>query len=193
MNQILHWLSAGDLRSDGLSNEIVKIVIQQPYLIADLIDGLDHPEAIIRGHTADALEKIGRSHPELLLIYLPKLLSSSQQDSVAMVKMHLAMIFGHLAIYVEQVEELVSALLKLLQDESVFAASWAITSLCILGRKYPDQRDLILRQIMALQRHDSVAIRSKVKKAIHLLTNENAPFPKGWIKSERLSSLGGKR
>ncbi len=191
MSRILDWLSMGDLRSDGLSDEVVKIVIQRPDLITDLIEGLDHSEDVIRGHTADALEKVGRSRPELLLRYLPNLISCSEQDSLAMVKMHLAMLFGHLAIFEEQVEELVSALLKLLHDESVFAASWAITSLCIIGRKYPGQRDLILQQIVALRWLDSAAIRSKVRKAIHLLTDENVPFPKGWIKSEHLSSWVG--
>jgi hypothetical protein len=98
MNQILEWLSDGDLRSDSLANEIAGIVIQQPQLFSDLIEGLDHPDGAVRGHTADALEKIGRAHPELLLPHLPRLISISRQDPVAMVRMHLAMIFGHLAI-----------------------------------------------------------------------------------------------
>ncbi len=188
-NPLLDWLSYGDLRSDGLSNQIVQIVLQQPQVIVDLVAGLDHSEAAVRGHTADALEKIGRSHPELLLPYLSKLLTSSRQDPVAMVKMHLAMIFGHLAIYSERVTELLTALLGLLQDESVFAASWAIASLCILGRKYPVHQEQILQQIVPLQRHRSAAIRSRVKKAIHLLTNDKAAFPPGWVKSEHLRSL----
>lgn len=193
MNQFLHWLSAGDLRGDGLANEVIEIVLQQPDLIADLMEGLDHPDPAVRGHTADALEKVGRSRPELLLPYLPRLITAGRQDPVAMVKMHLAMIFGHLAMYEEQVEELVSSLLLLLDDESVFAASWAITSLCIIGRMYPAEQDRILQQIARLAQHDSVAIRTRVRKAITLLTDESAAFPPGWIKSEHLAPLAGNR
>jgi HEAT repeat protein len=189
MNKIVEWLSAGDLRSDGLSDEIVGIVLQQPQLLPDLIEGLDHPDGAVRGHAADALEKFGRTHPHALLAYLPRLISLSRRDPVAMVRMHLAMIFGHMAVYADREDELVSALLEMLQDRSVFAVSWAITSLCIFGRIYPNQRDEILQSIAALSDNRSVAIRSKVKKAIRLLTDVSASFPKGWVKSEQVGSL----
>lgn len=188
MNQILQWLDEGDLRSDGLSNEVVAIVLQQPDLMADLIEGLDHQDDVVRGHTADALEKIGRSHPELLEGYTPKLLACMQTDPVAMVRMHLAMIFGHLAMYEARADDFIAALLTVLEDESVFAASWAIVSLCILGRMYPGRRDEILQQIVALQGHESVAIRSRVRKAVRVLSDEEAAFPQGWIKSERIGA-----
>jgi len=99
------------------------------------------------------------------------------------------MTFGHLAMVDEQAEELVSALLVLLDDKSVFTASWAIASLCIFGRRFLNQRDLILERIASLQNHNSIAIRSRVNKAIRILTDDNAPFPKGWVKSQHLESL----
>jgi HEAT repeat protein len=189
MSQIVEWLSAGDLRSDGLSDEIVGIVLQQPQLLPDLLEGLDHPDGAVRGHAADALEKVTRLHPELLLPSLPRLISLSRRDPVEMVRMHLAMIFGHLAIYEDRVDELVPALLELLQDESAFAVSWAITSLCIFGRLYPNQCPHILQSIAALSGHASAAVRSKVNKALHLLSDETASFPRGWVKSELIASL----
>jgi HEAT repeat protein len=191
MNQLLTWLAEGDLRSDGLSDEVVNIVLQQPNLITELIEGLEHDDDSVRGHTADALEKIGRIYPDILLPYLPRLLISSKQDPVAMVRMHMAMIFGHVVMYKEHVNELVLTLLDLLQDKSVFTASWAITSLCIFGRKYPNRRELFLQKIVVLQSHQSVAIRSKVRKAVELLSNENINFPKGWIKSKHINSIKG--
>jgi len=48
MNQLLKWLSEGNLRSDGLANQVVNVVIQQPDLIAELVEGLDHPDDPIR-------------------------------------------------------------------------------------------------------------------------------------------------
>jgi len=180
----MQWLSGGDLRSDGLSNEVVNAVLQQPHLLADLLEGLKNQDDIIRGHTADALEKIARSRPDLLVEHLQDLILPARSDHVPMVKMHLAMIFGHLSMYEEHADELASMLLALLVDESVFTVSWAIASLCIFAKRYPSKNDQILEQIARLKLHNSIAIRSRVTKAVELLTKEDASFPQGWMKTK---------
>ncbi|HSF80687.1 MAG TPA: hypothetical protein VLA49_05615, partial [Anaerolineales bacterium] len=86
-------------------------------------------------------------------------------------------------IYKEHADDLVSTLFALLADASVFTVSWVIVSLCILARKYPEKNDQILNRIAPLKRHDSIAIRSKAGKAIKLLTQADAQFPQGWLKS----------
>lgn len=189
MNQILEWLSGGDLRSDGLANEAAEAVLQNPNLFDDLYEGLFSPDDVIRGRTADALEKVGRQRPDLLIPHLEDMAEISSTDQVPMVKMHLAMIFGHLAFYEGQIDVLRSALLNLLEDESVFARSWAISSLCIIARVYPAECDRIINHIALLREDSSAAIRSRVRKALNLLTNEDARFPKGWIKSEQLRAV----
>lgn len=189
MNQILEWLAGGDLRSDGLANEAAEAVLQTPSLFDDLYEGLSSPNDVIRGRTADALEKIGRKRPDLLVPHLEELADISVTDQVPMVKMHLAMIFGHLALYEEHIDGLCSALFDLLEDESVFARSWTIVSLCIIARVYPVECDRIINRIAPLRRDDSAAIRSRVEDALNLLTNEDAQFPKGWIKSEQMKSV----
>jgi HEAT repeat protein len=190
MNQILEWLSGGDLRSDGLSNEVAEFVLEHPELLEELAEGLNEPDDVIRGRTADALEKIARSRPDLVVEYLPKLVDISKTDQVPMVKMHIAMLLGHLAMYEDRTDQITSTLLRMLDDESVFAMSWAIASLCIVGRKYPLERDQIVIRIARLEGHHSAAIRTRVRKALYLLTNEDAPFPKGWIKSDHLGAIG---
>jgi HEAT repeat protein len=189
MGQILEWLSGGDLRSNGMSNEAADFVLKNPELFDELFEGLSVSDDVVRGRTADALEKIARARPDLLIDRLPKLIQVAEQDHVAMVKMHLAMIFGHLAMYEERLRELVSILLDLLGDESVFARSWAVVSLCIIGKKYPEECHQILERIEPILEDQSIAMRTKARKAVDLLTNKNAPFPKGWIKSEHLQGL----
>jgi HEAT repeat protein len=202
MNQILEWLSGGDLRSDGLADEVAAAVLKSPDLFDDLYAGLSESDDVIRGRTADALEKISRQRPDLIAAHLPEVIDRqrpdliaahlpevidlSKSDQVPMVKMHLAMIFGHLALYEEHIDTLRSALFDLLDDESVFAKSWAIVSLCIIGRMYPQKIDRIVNRISQLQEDNSVAIRSRARKALNILTNPSASFPKGWIKSDRL-------
>jgi HEAT repeat protein len=189
MNQILEWLSGGDLRSDGLADEVAAAVLKSPDLFDDLFAGLSESDDVIRGRTADALEKISRQRPDLIAVHLPEVIDLSRSDQVPMVKMHLAMIFGHLALYEELIDILQSALFDLLEAESVFAKSWAIVSLCIIGRMYPQKSTRIVNRISQLQGDKSVAIRSRAGKALNILTNPSASFPKGWIKSDRLKTL----
>ena len=191
MNQILDWLSGGDLRSDGLANEAAEAVLKNTQLFNDLYAGLSMPDDVVRGRTADALEKVARQRPELLVTHLPELEDISNKDRVPMVKMHLAMIFGHLAFYEEHVDILRSALFVLLDDQSVFAKSWAIVSLCIIARLYPADCDSIIKRIAPLSTDSSAALRSRARNALNLLTNEDSPFPKGWIKSEHLREVDG--
>jgi hypothetical protein len=189
MNPISDWLSGEDLRSDGMANEVADVVLKNPALFDEVMMGLDETNDVIRGRTADALEKIARVKPDLLVEHLPKLLQVAEEDTIPMVKMHLAMIMGYLAIYQEHVESLTECLFNLLEDESVFTRSWAIVSLCIFARKYLHLQPQIIDSIAAYRQDNSIAIRTRVRKALDLLINDGAPFPKGWIKSEHLKGL----
>lgn len=189
MNQILQWLAGDDLRSDGMADEAADFVLQHPELIEDLVEGLDAADDVMRGRTADALEKVARARPDLVLPILPILVELARTDRVAMVKMHLAMILGHLALYPQALDEIAPALYELLEDESVFSASWAITSLCIVARQDPNTREEILLRVTRLEGHSSTALRTRVRKALKVLTSDDAPFPKGWIKSQHLQEI----
>jgi uncharacterized membrane protein YheB (UPF0754 family) len=126
--------------------------------------------------------------------YLPVLIQTIEEDNVPMVRWHIAMILGYLTIFQDQVDEITDVLIDLLSDQSVFTQSWAIVSLCIVARQYPAKVDQIVDAVAPLKGSASVAIRSKVRNALPILTNEQVPFPKGWIKSEHLYSLiGGAR
>ena len=191
MNQLLEWLKSGDLTSDGASNEVVRFVKADLNLLDDLVEGLKVDDGVVRGHTADALEKMARSYPERVKKYLPVLIQTAEEDNVPMVRWHIAMILGYLSIFQDQVDKITDALLDLLSDQSVFTQSWAIVSLCIVARQYPAKVGQIVDAVAPLKASTSVAIRSKVRNALPILTNEQVPFPKGWIKSEHLYSLIG--
>lgn len=189
MSQITDWLAGGDLRSDGLADEAVDFVLKNPELFDELWIGLKDSDDLILGRTADALEKVARKRPDLLVGHADELIRIAEHDRVPMVRWHLAMIFGHFAFFEKLLGSITPLLLSLLDDESAFVKSWSIVSLCIIGRKYPNLNKQITKQISQLQNDDSVAIRSKVSKALTILTDDTAPFPKGWIKSAHLKDL----
>jgi len=189
MNQVLTWLSGGDLRSDGMANEVADFILENPAAFEDLYAGLSETDDVVRGRTADAIEKVSRNRPDLLVDHLAEIDSLAREEKVPLVKMHLAMIFGHLAVYPQLTEQLIPPLSSLLDDKSVFTRSWAIVSLSIIARKYPEECQGVIDCLVPLQRDESIAIRSRVNKAINLLPDPSAEFPKGWIKSEHLQGI----
>jgi len=53
-------LAVGDLRSDGLASEVAGLVLARPELLADLVSLLGDVHPAMRGHAADALERVSR-------------------------------------------------------------------------------------------------------------------------------------
>lgn len=100
-----------------------------------------------------------------------------------MVRWHLAMIFGNTAFTVGDIEPIVSALQRLLKDESVFVRSWAISSLCLIGRRDKRRRRKIIDATRALQHDKSIAIRVRAAKALRALQNESEALSAGWSKA----------
>ena len=186
MNELLELLTGGDLRSDGRANEVADEVIKNPHLFDKLVKGLSESDDLVRARTAHALERISRSNPEMLSAHLPQLIELTKKDKVPMVKWHIAMIFGNLALFEEKINSMILTLFDLLEDQSVFVRSWAIVSLSVIGRKYPSMRGEIISRIRALQNDGSIAIRTKVAKALNVLENEDLPMPAGWLKSKLL-------
>jgi hypothetical protein len=186
MNELLLMLSGGDLRSDGPSDLVAEIVLANPGLLPDLMEGPKASDEVIRGRAADCLEKVSRSKPEIFRPYVDQLLIAARGEYLPMARWHYAMIFGNLAVFEDQIEKLVGALDELLGDESVFVKSWTISSLTIFARLYPLYNPDITASIQVYQDDESIAIRTRVRKSIECLLNSSRPLPKGWVKSETL-------
>ncbi len=184
MNDLLLLLAGGDLRSDGQANDVADFVIDNPSRLNDLLEGLQDTNAVIRGRTAHAIERISRTHPEWLIDHLHKFIALTYEDQLPFVKWHLAMTLGNLAVLNKETKAIVNTLLDLVDDSAVFVKSWAITCLVIIGRRYPDYRQEIIERINGYRNDPSIAVRSKVAKAVHFLLNEDVTLPAGWIKSK---------
>jgi HEAT repeat protein len=189
MNKTLQMLSGGNLQSDGRANEVADKVIGHPHLFNQLVEGLSEADDVIRARTAHALERISRTHPEMLLGLLPQFVDMAVNDPVPMVKWHLAMIFGNLPLPAEKVDVVISTLFRMLDDTSVFVKSWSIVSLTILGQEHGTARKKIAEKIRLLQSDPSVSIRSKVVKSLKVLENDSEPIPAGWVKAGAVSAL----
>jgi hypothetical protein len=190
MSTLASWLSEGDIRSDGFANKAAEFILENPQFASDLSAALDHSDTVVRAHATDALEKVARVRPDLLLPFFDRIRDAAGQEQPPAVRLHLGMIYGHLAVHPELRPQLLDALLQLLDHPGAFSRSWAVTSLCILGRLEPGLRPGILARIGALRNDESIAVRTRVRKAIPLLTDSSSRFPTGWVKCERLRFLG---
>ena len=189
MNQLLEWLKGGTLRSDGFAPHAADLVIKQPQLLAELLEGLDEPDDVVRARTADALERIARVNPEPFSDHLPRLIAIARSDPIPMVRWHMAMLLGDLIIFESAVDEIQRTLDQLLGDNSPFVRSWAISSLTILGRKYLSKREGIINRVVALHQDSSIAVRHRARKATILLMNDRLQIPLSWVKSTLLMNL----
>ena len=176
------WLAESTLNTDGRAEEVVAVVLEHPQAFPEALDCLKSANPVVRGHAADALEKIGREKPELFLPHLDLLAATASRDPVAMVQWHLAMLFGHLAVYPETLPPSLEALRGLIKAKALFTQSWAATSLAVIGCLYPEHQQEAIDQIVPLRTAPSAALRKRADTALAVLTGVQ-PFPKGWVKS----------
>lgn len=191
MTQMEDWLAEGDLRSDGASADVADLVRGQLGLLPDLLAALESPDSVVRGRAADALEKVARHEIDAVIPYVDRLINCCLEDSLPMVRWHMAMLLGYLAVEAGPRPRIRDALLGLLDDESVFVASWAITSLSLMAYLDPGTTDDTVEAISRLQGSASLALRTRARKALAALTDPGAKLPADWIKSERVRELIG--
>ncbi len=137
-NDIEKWLAEGDLTNDGRANDVVDLVAENPDTFEDVFECLRSENPIVRGHAADAVEKIGRVSPEFFLPHVDEIITLLEEDHVPMLQWHLAMLLGHLAVFPQYPTLFVPVLIDLLDEDQLFTQSWAVTSLAIIARVAPE-------------------------------------------------------
>lgn len=184
MNALLAMLKGGTLASDGRASEVGDLVIEDNKQMSLLIDALQDQDDVVRARAAHAVERVSLQLPGLVLNHYSLLKMLAYGDPVPMVKWHIAMVLGnisHIARLADSSSEILLHLLKS-DGEGVFVKSWSIVSLTIIGKKYPLKRERILGELKKFECDERAAVRSKVTKAIAVLTDETKDLPKGWSK-----------
>ena len=176
-------LAIGDLRSDGLSREAAALVLQNPHLIPELVDVLLTGSPAARGHAAEAIERVSRSRQQLVSPYMVEILPLAAQDGVAMVRWHIGMLLTNQVVSALAAKTVVPVLIGQLSDRSAFVRSWAISGLCIIARRYPGMKRLVLRQLRSMDRDPMISVRHRAQTAIRVLLDDSAPIPATWAKA----------
>ena len=180
-NLILDKLKGGSLTSDGQADEVADEVLQQPDRFPLLMEGLSASDDVVRGRAAHALEKMGRIHSNWFSPHFWQIMQQAVDDPLPMVRWHLVMLLTDLAEDSDH-NQMIDVLLICLEDDRAFVLSWAISGLCILGRRYPQRAAEILQALRPLRNVSGTAIRSRAAKAVDRLENPMLTIPKGWEK-----------
>lgn len=114
---VLSFLGGGDLRSIGGSDEVAMKVLTKPELFGALFDGMTHGDPVIRARSADAVEKITRTRPDLLEPFKKRLLTEIASIPQQEVRWHVAQMIPRLALSPRERDMAVKLLLGWVDSE----------------------------------------------------------------------------
>ncbi len=170
MKKIFEELGYGDRRSIGKSNEIVRVVLDKPILIGDLIDGMTSENPVLRMRCADAAEKVSAVRPELLQPFLNTLIEKISSIDQQEVRWHFAQIIPRLSLTAAERNRVVKILLGYLDDPSRIVQTFSYQALADLSEKDEVLREEFLPLLQAAQNSPVPSIRARGKKILSKLT-----------------------
>lgn len=166
MNKIARKLEAGDLRSKGKSEEVVKEVLRNPKLFPLLIEAIELNHAGVRMRASDAIEKITIERPELLKPYKSRLLAVLEKAEQQELRWHLAQIIPRLPLTSKQKEKVFNTLQIYLKDKSSIVKTFALQAMTDIARQDNKFRSKALAQIRLALKNGTPAMQSRARKLI---------------------------
>lgn len=163
---ILDKLRGGDRRSIGRSNEVVTIVRRQPMLFPDLIEGLRHPDELVRMRAADVVGKLTVKNPEWLRpfrVQLIKLAAGAEQPEL---RWHLAQVLPRLELSRRDCMIVTAVFRRYLRDRSRIVKTFAMQGLADLTKQDPSLTNSIRPILSSLTKTGSAAMKSRGRKLL---------------------------
>ncbi len=173
----LVMLSGGNPRSLAGVEDVLVTLRVDPSRLGELIDCCSAVDPIARMRAADALEKVARERPELLVPFVDRLdreLSASTQPSI---QWHLAQLWGEVPLTPGQHERAARWLIRTLDEaEDWIVLTCAMSALAALAAGDPSLAPALRER---LQRHSGSRRPSVAKRASRLLAALDGPVQPG--------------
>jgi HEAT repeat protein len=168
---LLEELAGGDRRSIGRVPLVVRRARRNPALASELVRGLRHDDPLVRMRAADALEKISRDQPAILVPFKTVLLSVAAESAEQEVQWHAAQMLPRLPLTRKDTERAVSILHGYLADRSAIVNVCALQALADLASR---DRSLVPMAVVAMEaacRTGTPAMRARGKKLLSIFKN----------------------
>lgn len=144
-------LRGSDPRSLAGVTRVIDEVLHERAELREVVDALEHDDAIVRMRAADALEKLTREDPELLEPFREALLRLARTTPQASLRWHLAQMVPRLALATAERRAMVTVFRGYLDDPSAIvrsSAMQAITEFAIVDRTLRRSVLALLRKIV---------------------------------------------
>jgi len=169
MDDLLRMLKGGDPRSIGRVDEVVAYVLETTAAFNRLFVRLTDADPVVRMRSADAIEKITSSRPELLQPYKMNLLDEIAMIDQQEVRWHVAQMIPRLVLNPDEREQAVAILFEYLSDDSKIVQVSAMQSLVDLAEDDAILREQVIPRITVLLQTGSPAVQNRGRKLlIHL-------------------------
>lgn len=169
MSSILDKLRGGDRRSLGKANSVARDVQKNATLFDQVFAGFHDPDPVVRMRSADVIEKVTQTQPELLAGYCPEVINILKSADQQEICWHMAQIAPRLECSPEQEGQLIELLKNLLKHKSKIVQVSAMDSLAVFAERIPKIRKDITGIIKAQMEHGSPAILSRGRKLLERL------------------------
>jgi hypothetical protein len=166
---LLAMLRGGDRRSIGRSNEVVAAVLREPALFGVLVEGMLHPEVLVRMRAADAAEKVSAQRPDLLRAHKRRLLERVARSDEQEVRWHLAQMIPRLPLTAKERAGAVALLRSYLDDRSSIVKTFAMDALAQLSASDASLRQEVLGLLRRLVVTGTPAMRSRGRRLLAAL------------------------
>lgn len=165
-------LEGGKLNTLGRAEEVVEIVLDDTDRIEELYRCLFSDDAWVRMRAIDALEKICRKRPDLLLEYIDRLIHDFGNNDQPSIQWHLAQIFAEVELSERQRTQAVEILTR---NISTTTGDWIVTAnsmttlVDFARRGYI--RDIALQPMLQRQlQHKSQSVQKRAQKLLDQLS-----------------------
>lgn len=165
-NDIIRELSGGDRRSLGKSENVVSEVLADARLFAPLFDCMLADDPLVRMRAADAVEKITALRPDFLRPLKAKLINRVAAIDQQEVRWHAAQLLPRLELNKAERDKVIRILKGYLQDESKIVKTFSMQALSDLAMQDARLRPSIIKELEALTRDGSPAMRSRGTKLL---------------------------
>lgn len=159
-------LEGSDRRSIGRADEVAKLVLEQPKLFRELIRCLWHDDPLIRIRAADAVEKVSRENPRLLVRYKSQVLGLLAETTQIEVRWHLAQMIPRLRLNGRERQRAAASLRRYLEDRSSIVRTWSLNALAELSQNDATLRSETKQLLEDALHSGTAAMKARARKLL---------------------------
>ena len=163
---IVERLAGGDRRSLGAAEAVASEVLRHNERFSELFDAMAHDDAVVRMRASDAVEKLTRARPDLLVPFRKRLIDEIGEIDQHEVRWHVAQMLARIRLDAKDRSRAIALLERYLKDDSaivVASAMSAIGDFCLEDHHLRRRMTPVLERLM---NSGSPALQARGKKVL---------------------------